>query len=315
MKTFRDLTTEQQTNLFTQVKGLKTSGLGYKKIIKKLITEQQIRLSQGTLSYWFNNEVKLLGGENTFEPKSSPELAYILGVMFGDASKFNYKKKQDYFLALGVKDKDFAEKFSQCGAKIVGKQKPFAVTELSPPGFSKMYYTRIRGKKLFNFVKEIKEDFEKAKPFIEEFPAEFIRGLADSEGSAIGCSSSGKLNFKVDVANSANLKLLEYTQDLLLKKYGIESSLRKSKTAGVQDSIINGRIITRTKDLFLLQVRKFKSIVKYSEFIDFTIFRKKQKLLDGIFLLSSFTRKEAFRIWQNFMKRKKLFGWQKLKNK
>lgn len=193
---------------------MKKQGLGYKRIIKKIKAEDNVHLALGTLSYWFNNNVKMIGGENYFEAKPSPELSYLLGVVFGDGSAGLYKKKQDYFLSLQVKDKDFAEKFSECGAKVLKKEKAFALVLGKDKNFSTKYSTRIRSKQLYYFVKDVKNNFEKAKPFIEEFPAEFVRGLADSEGTA--CVSLGKkFTLSINVAVSTNVLLLKYVNELV----------------------------------------------------------------------------------------------------
>ncbi|GEM_PF-1150658 len=297
MKTFSQLEHPQQLAIFSKVFELNKQGLGYKRIIKKLIAEDEVRLSKGTLSYWFNHDVKMIGGENAFEAKPSPELSYILGVLFGDGSVFLNKKKQDYFLSLSVKDKDFAEKFSGCGAKILNKEKTFAAVKEKPRHFSAMYTTRIRSKQLYNFVKAVKEDFEKAKPFIEEFSAEFVRGLADSEGTA--CVSVGKtLSLSICVAVSTNSALLEYVKNLLLQKYALNTLLRKNKTAGMKDSVINGRIITRTKDLFALNVSRNSNKLKYGELIGFGINRKQTKINDFKFLKETYANSELVTQWK-----------------
>lgn len=253
MKTFSELNHDEQVLLFSKVFDLKKQGLGYKRVIKKVKLEDNVRLALGTLSYWFNNDVKMIGGENYFEAKPSPELSYILGVMFGDGSACLYSKKQDYFLSLQVKDRDFAEKFSECGTRVLKKEKPYVVLEHTPKTFSKKYLTRIRSKQLYHFVKDVKRDFEKAKPFIEEFPAEFVRGLADSEGTA-SVAVRYPLNLNVCVAVSTNFSLLSYVKELLARKFDIATKLVKSKNAGMSDSIIDGRLITRTKDLYALPV-------------------------------------------------------------
>lgn len=84
MKRFSDLSSEKQTLIYDKVLELKKAGLGYKKIIKRINKENEVKLALSTLSYWFNNKIKLLGGENWFKEKPSKELSYIIGVMFGD---------------------------------------------------------------------------------------------------------------------------------------------------------------------------------------------------------------------------------------
>ena len=297
MKTFSNLDYNEQVVLFDKVKELKRSGLCYKRIIKRIKIEADVRLSLGTLSYWFNNDVKMLGGENQFKEEPSKELAYVLGVMFGDGCLNLCIKNQDYNLQLVAKDRDFVEKFSRDGSTLLKKERPYSVCIKNRIGYSTMYSTQIRSKQLYYFIKSIKEDFEKGKPFIEKFPAEFVQGLADSEGSAIGCVSK-TFRVSVDVANSANLRLLEYVEKLLVKRFKIKSCLRKVKSAGESDSIIDGRIITRTKNVYRLTVRRFEDVVKYSNLIGFGIGRKETKLIDSIFLLKKFGSRSAGDFWK-----------------
>lgn len=288
MKTFSQLEHATQLSVFWKVFGLKKQGLGYKKIRKKIMAEDEVRLSNGTMFYWFNNDVKMIGGENSFEAKPSPELSYVLGVMFGDGSACVDVKNQDYSLKLQAKDKDFVEKFSQCGAKVLGKEKSYAVIRSIPKHFSPLYSTQIRSKQLYNFVKEIKNDFEKARPFIEEFPAEFVRGLADSEGTASVSVGKASLYLQIHVAVSTNFQLLNYVKDLLSRKFEIESKLDKVHFAGQTDSVINGRLITRTKDVYRLTIPRKNAMLKFSELIGFAIWRKQVKIKDYRYLSENF---------------------------
>jgi len=64
MKTFSTIEVLVQTKVVRRVIELSWSGTGYKRIIKKIKEEFSVNLSLGLLSYWFNNEVKLFGGQN-----------------------------------------------------------------------------------------------------------------------------------------------------------------------------------------------------------------------------------------------------------
>ncbi|MBU0635702.1 hypothetical protein KKE06_01635, partial [Candidatus Micrarchaeota archaeon] len=234
MKRFVDLDSAAQYNIFNAVKELKESGLGYKRIIKKLREEKEINLSLGTLSYWFNNNVKMVGGENYFETKPSRELSYVLGVLFGDGSLSLDKRKQEYKIRLDAIDYDFVEKFSASVSKLLGKERYYSICYPK----KKIYSTQIQSKQLYYFIKSIKENFDKGKPFIETYPAEFIMGLADSEGTSSFSPKTSWIN--VVVAHSANLALLRYVKWLLFEKFGVQSKLRRVKTAGMRDSVIDG---------------------------------------------------------------------------
>lgn len=291
MNRFFDLSQKTQQQLFAEVCHLKSEGFGYKRIRRRIREEFGVKLSLGTLSYWSHHAIKIVGGQNPFEPKPSSELAYVLGVMFGDGALSFNEKKQDYALALEAKDKDFVEKFAGCTSVLLGKEKPFCVCAAHEGLFS----TKARSKRLYYFVKSIKENFEVGKPFVEAFPADFVRGLADSEGTASFSSKTRRLCLVV--AHSVNLELLKFTQELLWKKFAIQTELRRTKTAGMNDSIINGRLIVRTKDLYALSIYKFDKQKKYAVFVGFTMTRKNQKLNDAIFLLEKFGGLKAASYW------------------
>ncbi len=297
METFSCANHLLQQTVLERVVELSWNGLGYKKIIEVIAKEFSIKLSKGTLSYWFNHSVVLYGGKNHFESKPSKELAYILGVMFGDGSLHFDKKKKDYVVVLSAIDKDFVEKFSKCTSKVLGKENKYSVCPMGGRGYSIIYSARARSKKLYYFIKGLKEDFEKVKPFAEAYPKEFIQGLADSEGCpSIGAKNSFKVG--VMVACSTNKYLLNYVQSLLDINFGIESNVYLSKKAGMTDSVIGGRPITRTMDLYVLNTIGLKSTVIFSKSVGFSIGRKMDKLEWGVWIMSNCKLSEQIEKWE-----------------
>ena len=281
MQRFVDLDSNEQKKIFRLVKKLKSQGLGYKRIIKRIGAEQKVKLHLSTLSYWFNNDVKLLGGENWFEEKPSRELSYLIGVMFGDGSITHNSKKQEYIIKLEAIDKDFVKKFSHCVSAVLDRERDYPIHKNKR---GPIYSTHARSKQLYYFIKCLKKDFSKAKPFIEVYPAEFIQGLADSEGCPC-ISASKRLSCRIGVAYSTNLPLLEYAKMLLKREYEIISAIRLHKQAGVTDSIIGGRQITRTKDLYSLEIRPKLNMINFQSNVSFTIKRKREKLNDALEIL------------------------------
>src|SRR2546425_10131229 len=59
-----------------------------------------------------------------FRPTSSDQLSYVIGVYMGDGSISRWRNR--FSLRLGVKDKEFADKFSSTCAQILGKE-PYSV--------------------------------------------------------------------------------------------------------------------------------------------------------------------------------------------
>ncbi len=145
----------------------------------------------------------------------------------------------------------------------------------------------MRSKQLYYFFKSLKEDFSKAEPFIEEYPADFIQGLADSEGCP-GISANQTFALSVCVAYSTNLELLTYTSSLLRIAFSICSSVRLHKKAGEADSVIDGRPIKRTKNVYGLRIGSISDTRTFSENIGFSIVRKQGKLENAIRIVSNF---------------------------
>lgn len=291
MENFSSVDSRLQFKIFRRVVELSWDDVGYGKIIKTIATEFSVKLNKSNLSYWANNNVKLFGGRNNFLPKKSLELAYILGVMFGDGTLHFDEKKKDYVIRLDAIDKDFVERFSKYVSKVLGKDKFYSVCQMGGRGYSTIYSTRARSKELFYFIKDLKEDFEKVKHFAETYPKEFIQGLADSEGCPqITATKSFRVN--ILVACSSNDSLLIYVKNLLKIKFGIGTRFYLSKKAGVTDSIINGRPITRTMNLYGLDTISFENSKLFSKCVGFSIGRKQTKLLVACRIFENFEKKE-----------------------
>jgi intein-encoded DNA endonuclease-like protein len=293
MQTFRECDSRIRKEIFVRFKSLRDDGLGYKRIRRAIRHEYAVHIPNSTFSYWCNNDVVLFGGKNKFEPFSTPELAYVLGVCFGDGSIGQHAPKQDYTIRLTAADKDFVETFSAKLSVILQKTKPFYVVK-NKEGH---YATSARSKEMYFFIKELKADFEKVKPFAEAYPADFIRGLADSEGGAYVALGRG-LAFKIAIAYSANRQLLGFCKTLLEKNFNILCEIKTVKFAGQSDSIIDGRTITRTKDLFCLRPLRVVYDWAFAQKIGFTLCRKKQRCEDYLFLAINVSANKRVRYWR-----------------
>ena len=279
------------------------NGLGYKKIIKKL-KEREISISKGTLYYWCNKETKRFQ-KNSFTPSPSKELSYFIGVMFGDGCATEDKVNYDYSLRLDSIDKEFVEKFAFCVSKLLKKEKSYPIHKCKH-----FFSANIRSKELHEFVKEIKTNFDKAKPFIEESPADFIQGVADSEGCP-DLKTTPCFNILICIANSTNYALLEYTKKLLKKKFLIDSKIYLTHESGETDSIINGRIITRTKDLYKLNITDFSNTKIFHSIIGFSIKRKQEKLKDAITIKNNYSNNSRLKEWKKLYKKLRNGRWKK----
>jgi DNA endonuclease len=308
MKTFSCVNHSLQQSVLERIVELSWNGLGYKRIIDVIADEFSVKLSKGTLSNWFNKGVVLYGGQNYFEPKPSKEFAYVLGIMFGDGNLHFDKKKKDYLVRLDAIDKDFVEKFSACASIILNKTKCYSVCSVDGRGHSTIYSARTRSKELYYFIKELKYDLEKAKPFAEAHSKEFIRGLADSEGCP-RIVASKKFNVGVMVACSTNKSLLIFVKNLLKNDFGILSRVYLLKKAGITDSVINGRPITRTMNLYGLDTVGFENTKLFSKSVGFFINRKQVKLKEGIEIFDNFIVSERIKRWGELYFKNKSKKW------
>jgi len=113
--------------------------------------------------------------------KDCPDLGYVLGVFYGDASAPKSKYKS-YKIKLSVRDKDFAKEFSVRISRLLGKIPPYPVLSgREKSGFNKvekeMYTCVAYSKFLWLFLREGNH-----LPIIDKYPQDFLRGYFDSDG-------------------------------------------------------------------------------------------------------------------------------------
>ena len=189
----------------------------------------------------------------------SPELSYILGVYFGDAT-LDHKSR---IIQLVVKDKDFCEEFVRCFSDISNKiytVHPYGIYYRATP-CSKQFYNFIVGKEVSDF-----------SDIILKYPCDFIRGFFDSEGGVDIISKYGR---RVRFSNT-DITLLEYVQSLLLN-IGISSKIYREKKIGEVIYGKNGKAYTKTKDTFRLTVPTQEAPI-FAKLISSSIKRKRDKL-------------------------------------
>jgi intein-encoded DNA endonuclease-like protein len=110
---------EVRLGLYSRVLELANLSLSYRQIQAEILDSTHILLSKGSISGWIRGIHNPSGGKNKFRTVASPELAYVIGAITGDGNLnvhgYNYE------MLLSVTDYDFAEEFSRCLAKILGK--------------------------------------------------------------------------------------------------------------------------------------------------------------------------------------------------
>src|SRR5467141_2899997 len=116
---------EVRARLCARVLELTKLSMSYQQIQTEIFDSTHLWLSKGSISGWVRGIHNPSGGKNTFHAVASPELAYVIGVIAGDGnlSVHGY----NYEMLLSVTDFDFAEEFSRCLAKILGKSHLYKV--------------------------------------------------------------------------------------------------------------------------------------------------------------------------------------------
>ncbi len=186
----------------------------------------------------------------------SKELAYVIGVLLGDAAIY-YTPRSGYTVELRAKDKDFIEAFRRNMGALTNKLNK--ITRISDG----RYRIRYRNKKFYMWYK--KQTLDTLRFYIEydmETMCSFLKGIFDSDGS------SGK----IITVSSTNLKLLKYIR-YLLGRLDIDSYISIDKEAGSNVNIANKKGV-RQKRLYRLIISKHSSRRKFMELVGFNIHRK-----------------------------------------
>lgn len=273
---FRNLPIKERMRYYNEAISLREKhGWGFIRIAKRL------SLPNDLVRHWLyhgRNPINS-GNPNFFNPEPSQELAYLIGVKFGDADlrlKRQHSERGGRTVRLRAKDRDFVSKFASITAKLLKRNKPYKI------GFwDGQYRASAYSCQLYEFLNKPLKDLES---FVEAFPQEFLRGLFDSEGSpkvsVVNWKKWKWLTLNVSMTNT-NLELLIYTQRLLEKYFNIKSSIKPSHKKGSAFKKDEKRSF-RTKNAYELVIYRINDNRLFCSKIGFSIFRKQQKLLDAV---------------------------------
>ena len=170
------------------------------------------------------NDYALIKISNRKLPEKSkrltPELAYILGVMYGDG---HFAKCQ---IRLGTKDRDFLNYFAIMAEAWSGK--PLSVSQFLHN--NKPYYEcYLSFKEAADFIEEMigkkrdKEPTIMVNTYQEDLLTMFIKGLSDSEGTFVSSSKSRSHTLKI---YNSNVPLLVAVRDMFIKLGFDENKIR-----------------------------------------------------------------------------------------
>ncbi|NJF25928.1 LAGLIDADG family homing endonuclease [Thermococcus sp. Bubb.Bath] len=277
MRTLRNLSQKELEEVQKLTLELREKGLSYSQIVRKISEELDVKVSKATVLRWCK------GTHNTFNKMkrvnldSSPALAYIIGVYFGDATATKGAEYK-YNVKLKVVDKEFADAFAEALKDIGLKPRSGFENDRTRSG---RWYVETSSKSLYLYLKGSKERlFEVAT----KYPREFLRGFFDSEGSAIITRN----RIRVEACNY-NKEVLEFCQELL-NGLDIYSKIYRTKRKG-QPVVIRGEQYHYTSDLFTLKIYRLESVYRYMREVGFTISRKQNKLINFFGLSQQKTQK------------------------
>jgi len=194
-------------------------------------------------------------------PEPSNELAYVLGVLYGDGYTVK-EHHHNYDIELLVKDYEFAETFSKTMSKLLNKKymKP-VIWKKGRRNLIRVYY---RSKAFYMWYK--KQNLESLKQYIEyskETLVNFLRGLYDSEGTNYRCKQIYLSNNDID--------LLEYVQHLLRKYFSIKATGPYLKTKA---GSISKKGIKANHNTYSITIYRKDSIQRFLSEVGFSISEK-----------------------------------------
>jgi len=255
---------EVRVRLRSRVLELAKLSMSYPQIQTEIFDSTHVRLSKGSISEWVRGIHNPSGGKNKFRAVASPELAYVIGVIAGDGNLnvhgYNYE------MLLSVADRDFAEEFSRCLAKVLGK-----------PNLYKVRWSENRKRWIVQGSSVLLHRFlnggwQRLKRYIEHCyrcRASFLRALFDGEGTI------GKNGISI---YNTDLRLLQYIRPLL-SKFGIET--RNPYVHSLAGSILKdprtGILYERRRDCYTLAIRIAGSL-QFARHVGFSIKRKSRLL-------------------------------------
>ena len=225
---------------------------------------RELDIPKSTLYYWRCGIYRPPSAR--WYPEPSNELAYVIGVMLGDGSLKRHSR--DYDIKLNTIDIEFAETFSNMLAKLLNRKvlRPKYIGRKRGRNYgweiaysSKAFYTWFKRQSLETLKKYIEYDKDTVKYF--------LRGLYDSEGSNYKCR-------RISLCNS-DLDLLQYTQYLLKRYFGIRAIGPYIQKRAGSIMIRNGRRYRRKVDVYILEICRKRDVQAFLIKIGFSI-REKQ---------------------------------------
>jgi intein-encoded DNA endonuclease-like protein len=264
-----------------------TRGWGYRRISRALSASHGIDVPKGTIqNSILDNHNPSRRLHRYFEPVPSPELSYIVGIVFGDG----YTAEDQGRGVVGVtnKDRDLLEHFLLCIARVFNCPSAGRITKGTRYGTLK---ATVGSTLLMLFLQK---PLPQLAPLIEKHPADLIRGFFDAEGCAVVTTSGERLRVGVKASNS-DIEVLQYMSRLLREKFRIASSINIERKPW--QTTIHGQVVDFKKTVFRLCVNNFNDVEVFARGIGFLSVHKQKILEDALAILRKVRGKKAVDCW------------------
>ncbi len=258
--------------LIDDVRILRKRGLSYSEIARKLQADG-VNVSRVTVMRWCKGLHDPRNRLNSVKLEPSPELAYVIGVMFGDGSVSFRKsgRSYKYRIRLKVVDREFAEEFKRC-LEALGL-KPSIRLERDRSRCDR-WCVEVNSKILYEFLSQPKE---KLFEVVEKFPAEFLRGFFDSEGCVYWHERRKRLMI---TAGNYDLELLQFVQRILAS-LNIHSKIYLQAYEGKSVRIRN-EYYEYKQNFYRLEIYRRSALAEFAKNVRLSILRKAEKLKNGL---------------------------------
>ncbi|WP_324736059.1 LAGLIDADG family homing endonuclease [Thermococcus sp. SY098] len=267
MRKLKDLNQEELYEIMECASELRTNGLSYSEISKAIAKNKNVRISKATIIRWCNGIHNPFNRIKEVNLKPSPDLSYVIGVYFGDAS-VNADKRYRYRIRLKVIDREFAKEFAKALKSLGLNPRLYYENDSTRSG---RWSVEATSKELYLFLirpREVLFDIAKL------YPREFLRGFFDSEGYVFVDKHNPRRAY-VSVSNY-DRDVLEFCQKLL-DNLEIHSQIWIMRKAGAP-SIIRGEQYFYKENFYELRIYRVESVRNFAFNIGFTIRRKQIKL-------------------------------------
>jgi len=221
---------------------------------------------------------------------SSQDLSFVIGAFLGDGS-FVEDSAYHHHVKLAVRDRELADAFNRSVAKVLGRKVNALIVTRN---LGKVYYeSKYSSRPLGLFLKG---SLGGLRPFTQDYPAAFLRGLY----SADGCVSVFVRNFGLAIAiilSNSELELLSLAEELLRTHFDIHSKIYRAKRRGATWRFGSKTVVLR-KDSYNLWISRRQDVKTFIDRIGFAIDRKQKGAESASSLIGSIGRSKAGELWK-----------------